>query len=330
MSVLFRSKGYINQTTFLGQTITSGIIVSFYSYISKFFNPIQNLAEQFNNLQSTFASSEKILRIFDIEPEVSDSPDAIELDHIEGNIEFRDVWFSYLPDEWVLKGVSFKVNAGDTVAFVGATGSGKSTILGLICRNYDIQKGEILIDGIDIKKIKISCLRKHFGQMLQDVFIFSGTVRSNITLGLENISDEELNEACRYVNADKFINRLDGGLDETINERGNNLSAGQRQLLSFARTIIHKPSIMILDEATANIDTETEILIQDSLEKMMNIGTMLMVAHRLSTIQHADNIIMLDHGEIIEQGTHNELLLKGGKYYDLYTLQFNKEALKNK
>ena len=326
----FGAKGYINQTTFLGQTITSGIIVSFYSYISKFFNPIQNLAEQFNNLQSTFASSEKILRIFDIEPEVTDSPDAIELDHIEGNIEFRDVWFSYLPDEWVLKGVSFKVNAGDTVAFVGATGSGKSTILGLICRNYDIQKGEILIDGIDIKKIKISCLRKHFGQMLQDVFIFSGTVRSNITLGLENISDEELNEACRYVNADKFINRLDGGLDETINERGNNLSAGQRQLLSFARTIIHKPSIMILDEATANIDTETEILIQDSLEKMMNIGTMLMVAHRLSTIQHADNIIMLDHGEIIEQGTHNELLLKGGKYYDLYTLQFNKEALKNK
>ena len=326
----FGAKGYINQTTFLGQTITSGIIVSFYSYISKFFNPIQNLAEQFNNLQSTFASSEKILRIFDIEPEVTDSTDAIELDHIEGNIEFRDVWFSYLPDEWVLKGVSFKVNAGDTVAFVGATGSGKSTILGLICRNYDIQKGEILIDGIDIKKIKISCLRKHFGQMLQDVFIFSGTVRSNITLGLENISDEELNEACRYVNADKFINRLDDGLDETINERGNNLSAGQRQLLSFARTIIHKPSVMILDEATANIDTETEILIQDSLEKMMNIGTMLMVAHRLSTIQHADNIIMLDHGEIIEQGTHNELLLKGGKYYDLYTLQFNKEALKNK
>ena len=236
----FGAKGYINQTTFLGQTITSGIIVSFYSYISKFFNPIQNLAEQFNNLQSTFASAEKILRIFDIEPEIVDSPDAIELEHIEGNIEFRDVWFSYLPDEWVLKGVSFKVNAGETVAFVGATGSGKSTILGLICRNYDIQKGQILIDGIDIKKIKISCLRKHFGQMLQDVFLFSGTVRSNITLGLENISDDELNEACRYVNADKFIDKLDGRLDEPIRERGNNLSAGQRQLLSFARTIVHK------------------------------------------------------------------------------------------
>ena len=326
----FGAKGYINQTTFLGQTITSGIIVSFYSYISKFFNPIQNLAEQFNNLQSTFASAEKILRIFDIEPEIVDSPDAIELDHIEGNIEFRDVWFSYLPDEWVLKGVSFKVNAGETVAFVGATGSGKSTILGLICRNYDIQKGQILIDGIDIKKIKISCLRKHFGQMLQDVFLFSGTVRSNITLGLENISDDELNEACRYVNADKFIDKLDGRLDEPIRERGNNLSAGQRQLLSFARTIVHKPSVMILDEATANIDTETEILIQDSLERMMNIGTMLIVAHRLSTIQHADNIIMLDHGQIIEQGTHNDLLLQKGRYYDLYTLQYHKEFLKNK
>ena len=326
----FGAKGYINQTTFLGQTITAGIIVSFYSYISKFFNPIQNLAEQFNNLQSTFASSEKILRIFDIEPEIVDSPDAIELDHIEGNIEFRDVWFSYLPDEWVLKGVSFKVNAGDTVAFVGATGSGKSTILGLICRNYDIQKGEILIDGIDIKKIKISSLRKHFGQMLQDVFLFSGTVRSNITLGLENISDDELIEACRYVNADKFIDKLDNGLEETINERGNNLSAGQRQLLSFARTIVHKPSVMILDEATANIDTETEILIQDSLERMMNIGTMLIVAHRLSTIQHADNIIMLDHGQIIEQGNHNELLMQKGRYYNLYTLQYNKELLKNR
>ena len=326
----FGAKGYINQTTFLGQTIKAGIIVSFYSYISKFFNPIQNLAEQFNNLQSTFASSEKILRIFDIEPEIIDSPDAIELDHIEGNIEFRDVWFSYLPDEWVLKGVSFKVNAGDTVAFVGATGSGKSTILGLICRNYDIQKGEILIDGIDIKKIKISSLRKHFGQMLQDVFLFSGTVRSNITLGLENISDDELIEACRYVNADKFIDRLDNGLEETINERGNNLSAGQRQLLSFARTIVHKPSVMILDEATANIDTETEILIQDSLERMMNIGTMLIVAHRLSTIQHADNIIMLDHGQIIEQGNHNKLLMQKGRYYNLYTLQYNKELLKNR
>ena len=321
------ARGYIEDWSFLGQTITSGIIVSFYSYINKFFNPIQNLAEQFNRLQAAFASAEKIFTILDIKPEVVDEPDAIEVDHIEGNIEFRNVSFAYIPGEWVLKNVSFKVSAGDTVAFVGATGSGKTTILSLICRNYDIQEGQILIDGIDIKKIKISCLRRHFGQMLQDVFLFSGTIRSNIILGLENVDDAEIMKSCEYVNADKFINKLEGGLDEVVRERGNNFSAGQRQLLSFARTIIHKPSVMILDEATANIDTETEVLIQDSLEKMMNIGTMLMVAHRLSTIQHADNIIVLSHGEIIEQGNHAELLKQKGKYYQLYNLQYTKEKL---
>ncbi len=319
------ARGYIKDVAFLGQKIDSGIIVSFYLYISKFFNPIQNLAEQFNRLQATFASSEKIYKIFDIVPEVVDEPDAIELDHIEGNIEFKNVWFSYIPDEWVLKDVSFKVNAGDTVAFVGSTGSGKTTILSLICRNYDIQKGTILIDGMDIKKIKISSLRRRFGQMLQDVFLFSGTIRSNITLGLDNVSDEEVMEACRYVNADKFIDKLEGGLDEVVRERGNNFSAGQRQLVSFARTIVHKPAVMILDEATANIDTETEVLIQDSLEKMMNIGTMLMVAHRLSTIQHADNIIVLSHGKIVEQGNHQELLRHKGNYYRLYMLQVAKQ-----
>lgn len=319
------ARGYIGGKPILGQVIDAGVIVSFYLYISKFFNPIQNLAEQFNRLQAAFASSEKIYKIFDIVPEVVDEPDAIELDHIEGNIEFKNVWFSYIPGEWVLKDVSFKVNAGETVAFVGSTGSGKTTILSLICRNYDIQKGEILIDGINIKKIKISSLRRSFGQMLQDVFLFSGTIRSNITLGLDNISDEEVMEACRYVNADKFIERLDGGLDEVVRERGNNFSAGQRQLVSFARTVVHKPAVMILDEATANIDTETEVLIQDSLEKMMNIGTMLMVAHRLSTIQHADNIIVLSHGEIVEQGNHQELLRQKGNYYRLYTLQVAKQ-----
>jgi len=324
------SRGYIYQTEFLGQVIDAGVIVSFYTFISKFFNPIQNLAEQFNRLQATFASAEKIYKIFDITPEVVDEPDAIELDHIEGNIEFKNVWFYYVENEWVLKDVSFKVNAGDTVAFVGSTGSGKTTILSLICRNYDIQKGQILIDGVDIKKIKISSLRRHFGQMLQDVFLFSGTVKSNITLGLDNVSDGEIMDACRYVNADKFIEKLPEGLEEPVRERGNNFSAGQRQLISFARTIIHKPSVMILDEATANIDTETEVLIQDSLERMMNIGTMLMVAHRLSTIQHADNIIVLSHGEIIEQGSHQELLKNKGNYYRLFTLQYNKELLGKK
>lgn len=320
-------RGYIKDTQFLGQTITASTVVTFYMYISKFFNPIQSLAEQFNWLQSALASAEKILTIFDIQPDVVDAPDAIELDHVEGNIEFRHVWFSYVPNEWVLQDVSFKVNAKQTVAFVGSTGSGKTTILSLICRNYNIQKGEILIDGIDIRKIKISSLRRHFGQMLQDVFLFAGTVRSNILLREEGISDAEVMAACRYVNADKFIDKLKDGLDEEVRERGNNFSAGQRQLLSFARTIIHKPEVMILDEATANIDTETELLIQDSLEKMMNIGTMLIVAHRLSTIQHADNIIVLSHGKIVEQGSHFELLEKKGRYYGLYMLQYDKEKL---
>ena len=294
--------GHLNNVSFLGQTITGGTIVTFYMYISKFFTPIQNLAEQFNWLQSALASSEKVFSIMDIQPKLVDAPDAIELTDVKGEIEFRDVWFSYIPGEWVLQGVSFHVSPRETVAFVGSTGSGKS-------------------------KIKISSLRRHFGQMLQDVFLFSGTIRSNIVLREDNISDEEIMQVCRYVNADHFINKLDHGLDEEVRERGNNFSAGQRQLLSFARTIIHKPSVMILDEATANIDTETELLIQDSLEKMRTVGTMLIVAHRLSTIQHADNIIVLSHGKILEQGSHQELLARHGRYYQLYTLQYHKEQL---
>ncbi|MBQ9842603.1 MAG: ABC transporter ATP-binding protein [Oscillospiraceae bacterium] len=325
----FGAKGYIQDTSFLGQTITSYTLVAFYGYISRFFNPIQTLAEQFDMLQRSFASAEKIFTILDMVPQVVDEEDAMELDEIKGEIEFKDVWFAYKPGEWVLQGVSFHVAPKQTVAFVGSTGSGKTTILSLICRNYDIQKGQILIDGIDIKKIKIASLRKHFGQMLQDVFLFSGDIRSNILLRSEGISDEEVWEACRYVNADSFIGKLENGLDEVVRERGNNFSAGQRQLLSFARTIIHKPAVMILDEATANIDTETEVLIQDSLEKMKNIGTMLVVAHRLSTIQHADNIILLSKGKILEQGTHQELLHLKGRYHHLYTLQYNKQQLQN-
>ena len=325
----FGAKGYIRDIHYFGQVIDSSIMVSFYMYISRFFNPIQTLAEQFDMLQRSFAAAEKIFTILDMEPEIVDEPDAIDLPELRGEIEFRDVWFCYKPDEWVLKGVSFHVEPKQTVAFVGSTGSGKTTILSLICRNYDIQKGQILIDGIDIRKIKISSLRRHFGQMLQDVFLFSGDIRSNILLRKEDVGDEEVWEACRYVNADTFISRLENGLDEVVRERGNNFSAGQRQLLSFARTIIHKPSVMILDEATANIDTETELLIQDSLEKMKNIGTMLIVAHRLSTIQHADNIILLSHGQIVEQGSHQQLLYQKGRYYDLYILQYHKQMLQN-
>jgi len=331
-SVLFLfylgGRGYIKDTLFLGQAVTASVVVAFYMYISRFFQPVQALAEQFDQLQRSFASAEKIFSIMDIPLEIVDAPDAIELEEVKGEIEFKDVWFAYEPDVWVLQGVSFKIQPGQTVAFVGSTGSGKTTILSLICRNYDIQKGQILIDGIDIRKIKISSLRRHFGQMLQDVFLFSGTIGSNILLRAEDISEAEVQEACRYVNAHTFIDKLENGLDEVVRERGNNFSAGQRQLLSFARTLVHKPSVIILDEATANIDTETEVLIQDSLEKMKNIGTMLIVAHRLSTIQHADNIILLSHGKILEQGTHQELLKLKGRYYGLYNLQYNKEQLK--
>ncbi|MBP5308803.1 MAG: ABC transporter ATP-binding protein [Clostridia bacterium] len=329
-SVLFLfylgGRGYLENFSFMGKTVSGMVIVAFYMYINKFFDPIQTLAEQFNTLQSALASAEKIFTVLDIEPEVKDASDAVELDTVKGDIEFRDVWFSYVPGEWVLKGVSFKVNANETVAFVGATGSGKTTILSLICRNYDVQKGVILVDGVDVKKIKISSLRKHFGQMLQDVYLFAGTIRSNIVLS-EDKTDDEIMEACRFVNADKFIEKLSRGLDEEVRERSANFSAGQRQLLSFARMVIHKPEIMILDEATANIDTETEVLIQNSLEKLMKTGTMLIVAHRLSTVQHADRIIVLSHGQIVEQGSHFELLGKKGKYYDLYMLQYEKQKL---
>ena len=321
------AKGYIDGTSFMGQTLTSGVLVSFYMYINRFFNPIQNLADMFNQLQSAFASAEKVFTVMDMVPEIQDEPDAVEIDHVRGEIEFKNVWFAYENEDWILKDVSFHINPKETVAFVGATGAGKTTILGLVCRNYDIQKGQILIDGVDIKKFKVRSLRSHFGQMLQDVFLFEGTIKSNIVLHEDSFTDEEVAEACRYVNADSFIDRLPLGMYEEVRERGNNFSAGQRQLLSFARTIIHKPEVMILDEATANIDTETELLIQDSLEKMMNIGTMLIVAHRLSTIQHADKIIVIDHGEIIEEGSHFELLEKRGAYYELYRLQYEeKEA----
>ena len=326
----FAARGYIQESEFMGQVIDGAIVVAFYGYIQRFFNPIQTLAEQFDMLQQSFAGAEKIFAILDMEPIVVDEEDAVELDEIRGEIEFKDVWFAYKPEEWVLKGVSFHVEPKQTVAFVGSTGSGKTTILSLICRNYDIQKGQILIDGIDIRKIKIASLRRHFGQMLQDVFLFAGDIRSNILLREEGISDEEVMQACRYVNADSFINKLEKGLDEPVRERGNNFSAGQRQLLSFARTIVHKPSVMILDEATANIDTETEVLIQDSLEKMKNIGTMLIVAHRLSTIQHSDNIILLSHGQIIEQGNHQQLLAQKGRYHHLYTLQYEKQQLQQR
>lgn len=301
--------------------ITYDALYTFYNLISKFFNPIQTLADQYNTLQSSFAAAEKIFTILDIEPEIKDEEDAIDIDII-GNIEFKNVWFSYVDEEWILKDVSFTINAKDVVAFVGATGAGKTTILSLITRNYDIQKGQILIDGIDIKKIKLSSLRGQIGQMLQDVFLFSGTIADNIRLNDDTITDEEILEACKEVNAIHFINKQPDGIYAKVGERGNNLSLGERQLISFARVLVHKPKLMILDEATSNIDTETETLIQDTLEKVIKSNTMIMVAHRLSTIQHATKIFVFDKGRIIESGSHQELLKKRGRYYQLYKLQY--------
>ena len=320
--ILYTGSNIAITAGFIG-VITYNELYAFYQYISRFFNPIQNLADQYNNLQSAFAAAEKIFTILDIKPEILDSEDAIEIE-FKGHVEFKHVWFAYVENEWILKDVSFEINPKDVVAFVGATGAGKSTILGLITRNYDIQKGEILIDGVDIKKIKISCLRSQIGQMLQDVFLFSGTIADNIRLYDDSITDDDIKKACVDVNAMHFIEKNPENIYAPVGERGNNLSLGQRQLISFARVLVHKPKFIILDEATANIDTETELLIQDSLEKVIKNNTMIMVAHRLSTIQHSNKIYVFDHGEIIEQGNHQELLKQRGRYYQLYKLQYEK------
>ena len=314
-------------TFFVGVKLNlgAGEIVAFYLYLSRFFNPVQNIADQINQIQKATTSSERLFNLLDVPPEVVDKENPIIMDHFEGRIEFKNVWFAYESNEWILRDVSFTIEPRQTVAFVGATGAGKTTILSLIVRNYSIQKGQILLDGVDINDIEIHSLRKAVGQMLQDVFLFSDTIRNNITLHDEEYTDDEINKVCQYVNADSFINKLEQGLDTPVLEKGDNFSQGQRQLLSFARTVLHKPQILILDEATANIDTETEKLIQDSLEKIKNIGTMLVVAHRLSTIQNADQIIVLNHGEVIEKGTHQSLLKQKGYYHKLYLLQFKND-----
>ncbi len=312
--------------------LTYDVLYTFYQYIAKFYNPVQALADEYNVLQSAFAAAEKIFTILDIKPEIVDAPDAIDIE-LKGDIEFKHVWFKYIEDEWVLKDVSFKINAKDVVAFVGATGSGKTTILSLITHNYEIQKGEILIDGIDIKKIKISSLRSQIGQMLQDVFLFSGDVKSNIRLDDENITDSDIKNASDEVCLTPIADNFPNGFDEVVYERGNNFSLGERQLISFARTVAHHPKLIILDEATSNIDTKTETIIKDSLERIINNNTMIMVAHRLSTIQHANKIFVFNKGEIVEEGDHQSLLKLRGRYYDLYMMQFEnhdkKELVKN-
>jgi ATP-binding cassette subfamily B protein len=318
---------FVGVQSVLEGAITVGLFVSFYVYVGQFFEPIQQISEQLNTLQSSFASAEKIFDVLDTKPDVVDQPNAIELQSFKGKVEFKNVWFSYLPNEWVLKGVSFTILPNETVAFVGATGSGKTTILQLIVRNYDIQKGEILIDGIPIQNIKRSSLRKFIGQMLQDVFLFSGTIEDNITLQNPDINETRIQEASKYVGLDYVIAKRTEGLKYQVKERGKNFSSGERQLISFARALVYQPSLMILDEATANIDSETETIIQQSLEKMMSISTMIIVAHRLSTIQHSDRIIVMQKGEIKESGTHQDLLKQKGLYYNLYLLQYDQKNI---
>ena len=307
----------------LNGAISVGTLYIFINYISSFFEPIQDIAEQFSTLQSAIASAEKIFTLLDEKPMIENPEHPKELPAIKGRIEFRHVWFAYQEEDWILKDVSFTIEPGQKVAFVGATGAGKSSILNLIGRYYDIQKGQILIDGVDIKELNTDQLRGAIGQVQQDVFIFTGDIKSNIRLRSETITDEQVVAAARYVNADHFIEQLNRTYEEAVTERGSTLSAGQRQLLSFARTLAYDPAILVMDEATANIDTETEQLIQEALEKLMRGRTTIMVAHRLSTIQHADKIMVMHKGEIRESGTHQELLAMNGIYKKLYELQLD-------
>ena len=309
----------------LGNVISIGTLYIFAQYIQSFFEPIQELAEQFSTLQSSLASAEKIFTIMDEDALVPESGNPVVLPEIKGRIEFDHVWFAYDNENYVLRDVSFVIEPGQKVAFVGATGAGKSSILNLIGRYYDIQQGHIYIDGVDIRNISKKQLRSAIGQMQQDVFIFEGTVESNIRLYDEDITSEEVREAAEYVNASRFIEKLPNGYEEPVSERGSTFSAGERQLLSFARTLAHKPSILVMDEATANIDTETEALIQEALERLMKGRTTIMVAHRLSTIQHADCIMVMHKGKIRERGTHQELLAQNGIYKKLYELQIHHE-----
>ena len=310
----------------LGGAISVGTLYVFAQYIQSFFEPIQELAEQFSTLQSSLASAEKIFTIMDEDALVPEAEPPVILSEIKGRIEFDHVWFAYDNENYVLRDVSFVIEPGQKIAFVGATGAGKSSILNLIGRYYDIQKGHIYIDGVDIKRLSKKQLRSAIGQMQQDVFIFEGTVESNIRLYNENITADEVKAAAEYVNASHFIEKLPNGYEEPVSERGATFSAGERQLLSFTRTLAHKPSILVMDEATANIDTETELLIQEALEKLMKGRTTIMVAHRLSTIQHADCIMVMHKGKIRERGTHQELLAQNGIYKKLYELQIHHEV----
>ena len=317
--------------------VTLGALVALIQYTERFFRPIQDLAEKYNILQAAMASSERIFRVLDEPVVVRDAADAVPLERVRGEVEFRDVWFAYddatgngdgSPD-WVLKGVSFRIRAGESVAFVGHTGAGKTSIINLITRFHDPQRGQVLVDGRDVRAYRQRDLRRHVGLVLQDVFLFSGTIASNIRLGNTEISDEQLHRAAEFVNAQRFIDRLPQGYATEVVERGATLSAGQRQLIAFARALAHNPEILlVLDEATSSVDTETEILIQDALRKVLTGRTSIIIAHRLSTIQNVDRILVMHKGRIVEEGTHRELLARGGIYTKLYQLQYRDQEVR--
>ncbi|MFV1981027.1 MAG: ABC transporter ATP-binding protein, partial [Rhodothermia bacterium] len=315
----------------LAGPLTLGVLVAFIQYVRQFFEPIRNLSDQYNTLQSAMAASERIFGVLDLDIALPEDDDPVPLTGVEGRIEFQNVWFSY--DEpkdgseptWVLKDVSFIVNPGQTVALVGATGSGKTTIISLLLRFYDIQKGSIMIDGVDIRKYRMQDLRRHLGLVLQDVFLFSGSISRNVALGQPGIDTERMWEAAREVGADKMISKLPDGFEQDIRERGAALSHGQRQMLAFVRALLYNPEILVLDEATSSVDTETEHLIQRALGRLMKGRTTVAVAHRLSTIRNAHRILVVHHGEIRERGTHRELMLQEGLYRRLYDLQYREQ-----
>jgi ABC-type multidrug transport system fused ATPase/permease subunit len=304
-----------------------GVLIAFILLTDMFFRPIRDLSEKYNILQTAMASSERIFKLLDSKTFIKNPVTSVKLANVKGGIEFKNVWFAYNDEEYVLKNVSFKINAGETVAIVGHTGAGKTSIISILSRFYDLEKGSILVDGTDISTIDKRDLRKYISIVLQDIFLFSGTIRSNISMNNEDIPLEKIKEAARIVGADKFIEALPKQYDEIVKERGATLSVGQKQLLSFARALAHDPKILILDEATSSIDTESEILIQKAIEKLLVGRTAIVIAHRLSTIQNADKIIVMHKGEIRETGTHQELLANRGIYYKLYQLQYKDQEI---
>jgi ABC-type multidrug transport system fused ATPase/permease subunit len=320
----------------LGGAVSLGLIVAFIQYAQRFFEPIEDLAEKYNILQAAMASSERIFRLLDEPVEVADPPSPARVDRVRGEIEFRDVWFAYEPTEpvraaedWVLRGISFHIRPGESVALVGHTGAGKTSIINLITRFYDPQRGQVLIDGIDVRQWGQRDLRRHIGLVLQDVFLFSGTIEDNIRLGTASLSSEQVQRAAEFVNASSFIERIPGGYQAPVQERGSTLSVGQKQLIAFARAIAHNPEVLlVLDEATSSVDTETEVLIQEALGRVMRNRTSIIIAHRLSTIQHVDRILVIHRGRLVEQGTHRDLLARGGIYTMLYQLQYRDQELR--